>query len=45
LGKLASGTHALRSAAGVAADVRANDKISTPSNYKTGGDAVILFRR
>ena len=34
----------LRSAAGVAADVRANDKTSTPSDYKTSENAVILFR-
>jgi hypothetical protein len=45
LGKPAPGTHALRSAAGVAADVRAHDKTTTPSDYKTSGNAVILFRR
>ena len=38
-------THAFPSPAGVAADVRANDKTSALSDYKTGGNAVILFRR
>jgi hypothetical protein len=45
LGKPALGTHALRSAFGVAADVRANDKTSGLSDYKTSANAVILFRR
>jgi hypothetical protein len=45
LEKPAPGTHAFRSAAGVAADVRANDETSKPSDYKTSGTAVILFRR
>ena len=45
LGKPAPGTHALRSAAGVAADVRANNKTSALSDYKTSGNAGILFRR
>jgi hypothetical protein len=45
LGNLVPGTHALRSAAGVAAGVRANDKTSALSDYKTGENAVILFRR
>jgi hypothetical protein len=45
LGNPAPGTHALRSAYGVAADVRANDKTSAVSDYKTSGNAVILFRR
>jgi hypothetical protein len=37
--------HALRSAFGVAADVRADDKTSALSDYKTGENAVILSRR
>jgi hypothetical protein len=37
--------HALRSAFGVAAAVRANDKTSALSDYKASGNAVILFRR
>jgi hypothetical protein len=45
LEKLAPGTHALRSAYGVAADVRANYKTSTVSDYKTSANAVILFQR
>jgi len=45
LGKPVPGTHAFRSAAGVAADVRANNKTSALSDYKTGRNAVILFRR
>jgi hypothetical protein len=45
LGKPAPGTHALRSAYGVAADVRANYKTSAVSVYKTSANAVILFRR
>jgi hypothetical protein len=45
LGKPAIGTHALRSAFGVGADVRANDKTSVLSDYKTSRNAVILFRR
>jgi len=45
LGNPALGAHALRSAYGVAADVRANNKTSAVSDYKTSGNAVILFRR
>jgi hypothetical protein len=45
LGNPALGAHALGSAAGVAADVRANHKTSAVSDYKTSGNAVILFRR
>jgi hypothetical protein len=45
LGKPAKATQTLRSAAGVAADVRANNKTSALSDYKTGGNAGILFRR
>jgi hypothetical protein len=45
LGKPAPGAHALRSDVGVAADVRANEKTSVLSDYKTSGNAVILFRR
>jgi hypothetical protein len=45
LGKPAPGTYALRSAFGVAADVRANDNISALCDYKTSANAVILFRR
>jgi hypothetical protein len=45
LGNPVVGTHAHRSAAGVAADVRANYKTSALSDYKTSENAVILFRR
>jgi hypothetical protein len=44
LGNPAPGTHALRSA-GIAADVRANYKTGALSDYKTSGNAVVLFRR
>jgi hypothetical protein len=45
LGKSAPSTRRLCSAAGVVADVRANNKTSALSDYKTSGNAGILFRR
>jgi hypothetical protein len=38
-------TQRLRSAAGVAADVRADNQTSALSDYETSGNAGILFRR
>jgi hypothetical protein len=45
LGKPAAGTQTRRSAASVVADLRANNKTSALSDYKTSGNAGILFRR
>jgi hypothetical protein len=45
LGKPAKGTQTLRSLAGVAADLRTNNKTSALPDYKTSGNAGILFRR
>jgi hypothetical protein len=45
LEKPRTGKQTLRSAAGVAANVRANNKTSALSDYKISGNADILFRR
>jgi hypothetical protein len=44
-GNSAPSPHAFGSAAGGDADVRPNYKTGALSNYKTGGNAGVLFRR